>query len=253
MKIHCNMAKDLMPLYIDDVLSEESKAAVEEHLKGCEECRECYRRMHSSDLPESEAEAEEVLGRLDEAEGLKRLKRKMLLKRIITIAATAAVVILIILAADILIFHNPSYITYENTGIRMTENGDMYVEKPYYSFKGVYWGKDADGNRIEVFFLTSSCYSRNWEKPSEISDQYVMRFHEIEDADAVDKVYYLPEKYVKENRLDGFFSKRRTIFDHIYSQSKSLDEEQMQEEMDKLISEIEEEATLVWSSEQSMK
>ena len=32
MKIHCNIAKDLMPLYIDDALSEESKAAVEEHL-----------------------------------------------------------------------------------------------------------------------------------------------------------------------------------------------------------------------------
>ena len=40
MKIHCNIAKDLMPLYIDDALSEESKAAVEEHLTGCEGCRE---------------------------------------------------------------------------------------------------------------------------------------------------------------------------------------------------------------------
>jgi len=249
MKIHCNIAKDLMPLYIDDVLSEESKEAVEEHLTGCEDCREYYRRMHGSDLPESEAEAEEVLGRLDEAERLKRLKRKMLLKRIITIAATAAVVILIIIAGDILIFHNPSYITYEDTGIRMTENGDMYVDKPYYGYNGVYWGKDDDGNRIAVFFLTSSYYSRNWEKVSEINGQHVMRFHETEDADAVDTVYYLPEKYVKENRLDGFFSKDRTIFDHIYSQSRSLDEEQMQEEMDKLISEIEDEATLVWSKE----
>ena len=249
MKIHCNIAKDLMPLYIDDVLSEESKAAVEEHLTGCEDCREYYRRMHGSDLPESEAEAEEVLGRLDEAERLKRLKRKMLLKRIITIAATAAVVILIIIAGDILIFHNPSYIAYEDAGIRMTENGDMYVEKPYYGYKGVYWGKDDDGNRIAVFFLTSSCYSRNWEKVSESNNQHVMRFHETEDADAVDKVYYLPEKYVKENRLDGFFSKGRTIFDHIYSRSRSLNEEQMQEEMDKLVSEIEDEATLVWSKE----
>ena len=249
MKIHCNIAKDLMPLYIDDVLSEESKAAVEEHLTGCEDCREYCSGMHGSDLHESEAEAEEVLGRLDEAERLKRLKRKMLLKRIITIAATAAVVILIIIAGDILIFHNPSYITYEDTGIRMTENGDMYVDKPFYGYNGVYWGKDEDGNRIAVFFLTSSYYSRNWEKVSEINGQHVMRFHETEDEDVVDKVYYLPEKYVKENRLDGFFSAGRTIFDHIYSQSRSLNEEQMQEEMDTLISGIEDEATLVWSKE----
>ena len=249
MKIHCNIAKDLMPLYIDDVLSEESKAAVEEHLTGCEGCREYYRRMHGSELPDTEAEAEEVLSRLGEAERLKRLKRKMSLKRIATIAATAAVVVMIIIAGDILIFHNPSYIACEDAGIRMTENGDMYVEKPYYGYKGVYWGEDSDGNRIAIFFLTSTYYSRNWEKVSEINKQHVMRFHEDEDGYAVSKVYYLPEKYVKQNKLDGFFSKHRTIFDHIYSRSRSLDEEQMQEEIDKLISEIEDEATLVWSEE----
>ena len=49
--------------------------------------------------------------------------------------------------------------------------------------------------------------------------------------------------------LQNFFSAGRTIFDHIYSQSRSLNEEQMQEEMDKLISGIEDEATLVWSKE----
>ena len=129
MKIHCNIAKDLMPLYIDDALSEESKAAVEEHLTGCEGCREYYRRMHGSEISDAEAEAEVVLSRLDEAERLKRLKRKMRLKRIVTIAATAAVVILIIIAGDILVFHNPNYIPYNDTGIRMTENGDMYVKE----------------------------------------------------------------------------------------------------------------------------
>lgn len=245
MKIHCNIARDLMPLYIDDVLSEESNKAVEEHLTGCSDCREYYRRMHGSDLPETEAEAEEVLGRLDEAERLKRLKKSILIKRIVTIAATAAMVVLIIIAADILIFHNPSYIAYEDTGIRMTEKGDMYVEKPYYSYKGAFWGKDGEGNRVAIFFLTSSYYSRNWEKISETNEQHVMRFHETEDPDAVDKVYYLPEKYVKENRLDGFFSTGRTIFDQIYRHSQ--DDEQMEVEMDKLIAEIEDEATLVWS------
>lgn len=248
MKIHCNIAKDLMPLYIDDVLSEESKAAVEEHLTGCESCREYYCKMHGSDFSEAKAEAEEVLGRLDEAERLKRLKRKMLLKRIVTIAATAAVAVLVIIVGDILIFHNPSYIPYEDTGIRMTDTGDMYVEKPYYSYKGEYWGEDGDGNRIAIFFLTSSYYSRNWEKASEGNEQHVMRFHETEDSDAVDKVYYLPEKYVKENRLDGFFSTGRTIFDHIYRKSASMNDDQMQEAMDKLITEIEDEAPLVWSN-----
>lgn len=247
MKIHCNIAKDLMPLYIDDVLSEESNKAVEEHLTGCSDCREYYRRMHGPDLSETEAEAEEVLGRLDEAERLKRLKKSIFIKKIVTIAATAAAVVLIVIAADILIFHNPSYIAYEDTGIRMTEKGDMYVEKPYYSYKGEFWGEDGEGNHVAIFFLTSSYYSRNWEKVSETNEQHVMRFHETQDPDAVDKVYYLPEKYVKENRLDGFFSTGRTIFDQIFRHSQ--DDEQMEAEMNKLIAEIEDEATLVWSAE----
>ena len=251
MKIHCNIARDLMPLYIDDVLSDESKAAVEEHLTGCSECRQYFRKMHDDDIPDSDAMHEEIINRLDEAESLKKLKRSILLKRIITIAVTAAVVIGLVIAGDILIYHNPKYISYEEAGIRMTENGDMYVEKPYYGYKGVYWGKDGKGNRITIFFLTSSYYSRNWGKVSERNEQHVIRFHETDDEDALDKAYYLPEKYVKENRLDGFFSKDHTIFDRILSRSKSLSDEEMDVEMDELISEIEKEAPLVWSAEDS--
>ena len=249
MKIHCNIAKDLMPLYIDDVLSEESKEAVEEHLTGCEDCRDYYRRMHDAELPEAEATADEVLGRLDEALRIRRIKRSMLLKRIITIAVTAAAVALIILVGDILIFHYQSYIPYEETGIRMTEEGEMFADKPYYSYHGEYWDKDSDGDRIAIFFLTSSYYSRNWEKQLDNNVQHVMKFHDAEDEESVDKVYYLPEKYVKENGLDGFFCKHNTIFDKIYRHSSSMSDDQIQEEMDNLITEIEEEAPLVWSKE----
>lgn len=249
MKIHCNIAKDLMPLYIDEVLSEESKTAVEEHLSECEGCREYYRRMHDAELPGAEAKAEEVLGRLDEAMRLKKLKKSMRFRRIRTIAATAVAVALVIAAGITLIFHNPSYIPYEDTGIRVTKSGDMYVDKPFYEYQGEYWGKDGDGNRVAIFFLTSSYYSRNWEKVSEYNKQHVMRFHAQEDADAVDKVYYLPEKYVKEHQLQGLFSKDNTLFDHIYRQSTKLDEAQMQDEIDKLIAEIEDEATVVWAKE----
>lgn len=35
----CNIIIDLLPLYIDDVCSEDSRRMVEEHLKECEDCR----------------------------------------------------------------------------------------------------------------------------------------------------------------------------------------------------------------------
>jgi hypothetical protein len=39
MKVHCNVIRDLLPLYYDGVCSEESKALVEDHLPSCEACR----------------------------------------------------------------------------------------------------------------------------------------------------------------------------------------------------------------------
>ena len=38
-RINCNVTKDLLPLYADKVLSEDSVALVEEHLSKCENCR----------------------------------------------------------------------------------------------------------------------------------------------------------------------------------------------------------------------
>ena len=49
-KISCDVIKDLLPLYKDDVCSEKSKDLIEEHLPECEDCRE-YLDALSSELP----------------------------------------------------------------------------------------------------------------------------------------------------------------------------------------------------------
>lgn len=41
----CNIIKDLIPLYIDECCSDESKNAVREHLSSCRACRELYESM----------------------------------------------------------------------------------------------------------------------------------------------------------------------------------------------------------------
>lgn len=40
--MNCNIIKDLIPLYIDDCCSEESKEKVKEHLADCESCKQFY-------------------------------------------------------------------------------------------------------------------------------------------------------------------------------------------------------------------
>lgn len=39
MKIPCKVIKDLLPLYIDDVCSDDSRQLIVEHLSECEDCR----------------------------------------------------------------------------------------------------------------------------------------------------------------------------------------------------------------------
>ena len=44
-KIPCEIIRDLLPLYQDDICSEKSRNAIEEHIKECESCRTYLKKM----------------------------------------------------------------------------------------------------------------------------------------------------------------------------------------------------------------
>jgi len=56
----CNIIRDLIPLYLDDVCSEETKELVKEHLNTCEECSRVSEQMKET-LFENEKEREMYL------------------------------------------------------------------------------------------------------------------------------------------------------------------------------------------------
>lgn len=45
MKISCDIIKDLLPLYHDNVCSTDSRKLIEEHLENCEECKSELKNM----------------------------------------------------------------------------------------------------------------------------------------------------------------------------------------------------------------
>ena len=61
-KITCDICKDLMPLVKDGVASEDSRLAVEEHVKECEECNVLYAGAGEEPLVNPDLERE--LGKL---------------------------------------------------------------------------------------------------------------------------------------------------------------------------------------------
>ncbi len=51
----CNIIRDLLPLYVDECCSDESKNAVEEHINACAECREIIENMKATqEIPEAD-------------------------------------------------------------------------------------------------------------------------------------------------------------------------------------------------------
>ena len=45
MNLSCDIIRDLLPLYAEELASADSADAVEEHLLGCESCRKAYEDM----------------------------------------------------------------------------------------------------------------------------------------------------------------------------------------------------------------
>ena len=76
MNIKCDVIRDLLPLYMDDLVSEETKRLVDEHLEQCEDCRKYLDELKGS---EEQPVSREFAGEL---EPLKKIKRKALVNRV---------------------------------------------------------------------------------------------------------------------------------------------------------------------------
>ncbi len=96
----CNIVKDLLPLYVEDLVSEDTKCYVEDHLNTCESCQNELKQLKLGKIEVSN----------DATIPLKKIKKNLERKQLKTILVTAS---LVILAFGIVIFgfltkHNPA-------------------------------------------------------------------------------------------------------------------------------------------------
>lgn len=89
MKMECDIVKDLLPLYVEQLAGEASKIAVEEHLEECESCKEIYREMKT---PEPHVKYDR-----EPAESFRRYVKKSKRKFGLKVAVSTAAVVLILL------------------------------------------------------------------------------------------------------------------------------------------------------------
>ena len=140
MSYPCGMIQDLLPLYHDGVCTQESRAAVEEHLAGCASCRSYYERLKSGAafaVPNQNSQEE-----LQMADSLKKVKRR-LNKRVKMIVGAAAAVVLAALGIFQLLFNLP---------VKEVDLKDVTVSAEVYSFSELMEGiETGDFSTMQVY------------------------------------------------------------------------------------------------------
>lgn len=115
----CNIIRDLLPLYMEEMASKDSCALIEEHLEQCAECKNELKEMKAFQLPPIDTDTSPLL----------KLKNTLRRKKIQTVFFTMMLSIVTGVIA-IAFLTAPEYIPYNEENMRINEigNGTVLVE-----------------------------------------------------------------------------------------------------------------------------
>ncbi len=168
MNISCNVIRDILPLYAEDMVCEETKALVDEHLRGCDECtRELEKLKKQEAIPVSAdtAPMEHI--------------RKTIRKRQILTTVCVLMTILSLVWSWIAYWDAPIYLTAEQAidGIELREDGGLYVD-----FGNGYngWGGYENGKAEMVIYAVST--REGWRKGQKEDREFQTMTREEQEA-----------------------------------------------------------------------
>lgn len=93
MKYPCNVIRDLLPLYVDEVCSVESRKMIEEHLKECSECKAYMESMSDDGSKEKKLIQIDSDNESRKASSLRSIKKKIQRKQILTAVVTVLILV----------------------------------------------------------------------------------------------------------------------------------------------------------------
>ncbi|MGH4124310.1 MAG: zf-HC2 domain-containing protein [Clostridium sp.] len=168
MKISCEIVKDLLPLYYDDVCSNESRTTIEEHLLECDTCKKYLDSMNSDFIQTNgEKAAEQAKSNI-----LKGIKKKLLRKNVMISSISVICAIAVLLGGFSLIFHYQVPIPYDNgiVSVKMGNNGMLDVsfngDDYYCSYQ---WTttieKDGIKQHVVYIYYTDTIWTKHFSKP----------------------------------------------------------------------------------------
>lgn len=201
----CGIVQDLLPLYCDNVCSEDTRQAVEEHLLSCPDCKKRLERMAEQSEPVKSLPSEDA--KLRVLRGTKKRFSRQRRRAILTAVAVMAVLSLVLIgAADVErpVEYKDGLIT---GGLAADEVIDLYYHGGNYSsFNG--FSREMDGKNV-VFLCFNQTLKSNALPPlgeghiaignTLLTDHETTSYRVSRDIDAV---YYLVGDYVRLPALD---------------------------------------------------
>lgn len=207
MKITCNIIQDLLSLYVDQALSEDSCTLVEEHLTDCEQCRRVLAELKDEQdslavVKGETAKEQDTKEDPDAKAAFKKIRRSILRKRMISVCVAVACVLAAVRAGNYFYYERKEYIPWEDTGLVM-KGDQLYATKTYY---GRLWSMISPDQKVQFLIETETAEIRK-RYPSEPCDLLVLDYGDqleeptgrIEDETklcGIERVYYMPEEYI---------------------------------------------------------
>ena len=135
MKNECSIVRDLLPLYVEQMVSAETGEFVKEHLEGCEACRaewEGMKRAQAQEKGEKEANDKESVNSKenaavgDEVAPLVSMRRKLRKQKVKTMLCTGLFLVAMFVSAFACL-SIPVYFPYEADLFTIKDNGDESI------------------------------------------------------------------------------------------------------------------------------
>ena len=233
--ITCEVVRDLLPLYVDGVLSPDSRAVVEEHLENCASCTEIY---HMLNEPEGECEQMRIS---DDKAALKRIKGNLKRRRLIAVLVTAVCIAALSFGLFYGLVVHEKYIPYEESGLYVSEEA-IRTDGNYYKSTGIY---SPDGETL-FLFMTTTAYTQMRQEAS-VAGLPIMsldpetRTLRAEDDDGTvtesvcKEIYYIPEEPAKQYMRVMMWTQ------------EGATEDEVRQNQEKQVEEFKSASVLIWS------
>ena len=128
MKITCDVIRDLAELYAGDALSNDSKLIVEEHIAGCQKCREYIAMSKTAFENVVPVDCKKVA---EEKANIESLRDKILGKVLPIVMMTIVIFSVVFAAADYMLFEREIVIPYDGETVYATEEGILHYPNCY--------------------------------------------------------------------------------------------------------------------------